>query len=191
MVGLMPTRPYIRYEVLKEARGKCQLCGIASEVRPIDVDHIIPRSKADKNGKVRLNGQLIHVHDRQNLQALCFSCNRAKRDGDQTDFRRREKLVRDRIPEIIKGLGRSPKVAELKGQELRAALYEKLIEEHAEFLHAKSISEKLEELADLIEVALAIGAQFGADKRHMLSLVKEKRTERRGFSRGYLYMGDL
>jgi predicted house-cleaning noncanonical NTP pyrophosphatase (MazG superfamily) len=181
----------VRYEVLKEARGKCQLCGISAEVRPIDIDHIVPRSKADKNGKVQLNGQLIQVHDRQNLQALCFACNRAKRDEDQTDFRRREKLVRDRVPEIIRGSGRLPRIVELKGQELRAALYEKLIEEHAEFLHAKKISDKLEELADLIEVALAIGAQYGANERHILALVKEKRAERGGFSKGYLYKGDL
>lgn len=59
----------IRYAVLKEARGKCQLCGIPAEVRPIDIDHIVPRAKADKNGKVRLNGRLVPLDDPQNLQA--------------------------------------------------------------------------------------------------------------------------
>lgn len=35
----------VRYEVLKEAGGKCQLCGISSAIKPIDIDHIVPRSK--------------------------------------------------------------------------------------------------------------------------------------------------
>jgi 5-methylcytosine-specific restriction endonuclease McrA len=79
----------IRYTVLKEAHGKCQLCGIPAEIRPIDIDHIVPRSKADKNGKIRLNGRMLDIDDKENLQALCFTCNRAKRASDETDFRRR------------------------------------------------------------------------------------------------------
>src|SRR5690606_29934398 len=98
----------VRYEVLKAAGGKCALCGISAELRPIDIDHIIPRALANKNGKVRKDGRLIDVNSRENLQALCFSCNRAKRDTDQTDFRRTAKLVRDRIPELIRADGRSP-----------------------------------------------------------------------------------
>jgi predicted house-cleaning noncanonical NTP pyrophosphatase (MazG superfamily) len=180
----------VRYEVLKQAGGKCQLCGISAEVRPIDIDHIVPRSRADKNGKVRLHCRLIDVNDRQNLQALCFACNRAKRDSDQTDFRRREKLVRDRIPEIIAETGRTPEIKELRGEVLRAALYDKLSEEHAELLQAKEVATRREELADLIEVALALGAQYGLDEAEMLALVRDKRARRGGFEKGYFYKGD-
>jgi len=184
----------VRYEVLKEDGGKCQLCGIAAEVRPIDIDHIVPRSKADKHGKVRLNDQLIEVNDRENLQALCFACNRAKRTSDDTDFRRRGKLVRDRIPQIIEASGRVPIISELKEQALRAALYDKLSEEHAEFLRATyratKAADKLNELADIIEVALAFGAQYDANEEEMLAIVREKRKTRGGFSKGYYYCGD-
>lgn len=180
----------VRYEVLKEAGGKCQLCGIAAEVRPIDIDHIVPRSKADKHGKVRLNGQLIEVNDRENLQALCFACNRAKRASDDTDFRRRGKLVRDRIPQIIEDSGRVPIISELKKQALLAALYDKLSEEHAEFLRATKAADKLNELADIIEVALTLAAQYDANEEEMLALVREKRKSRGGFSKGYYYKGD-
>ena len=64
----------LRYEVLKKAKGKCELCGVDRKIKSLDVDHIIPRSKGGAN-------------DISNLQALCFTCNRAKGNRDDTDFR--------------------------------------------------------------------------------------------------------
>lgn len=180
----------IRYTVLKDAHGKCQLCGIPAEVRPIDIDHIVPRSKADKNGKIRLNGRLLDIDDRENLQALCFTCNRAKRATDETDFRRKNKLVRDRIPEIIEASGRKPAIKVLHDQALRSALYDKLSEEHAEILNATDASAKCEELADLIEVAFALARQYGANEDELMALVQKKRSERGGFSKGFYYLGE-
>lgn len=50
------------------------MCGIHKGVSPIDVDHIVPQSKAKKE-KVQLDdGRWIGVHDLENLQALCSSC---------------------------------------------------------------------------------------------------------------------
>ena len=180
----------VRYEVLKEARGKCQLCGISSEISPIDIDHIVPRSKADKNGKVRLNGRLLDVNDRENLQALCFACNRAKRASDETDFRRRDKLVRDRIPEIIEAEGRKPLVRQLTGQKLRAALYDKLTEEHAELLAAKDNRDRLQELGDMAEVIFALAEQYGCDEAGLGEIIRAKRKSHGSFSKGYYYCGD-
>ncbi len=180
----------VRYEILKAAGGKCELCGISSELRPIDIDHIVPRSKADKNSKVRLHGKMIDINDPENLQALCFSCNRAKRDKDETDFRRRDKLVRDRIPEMIRAEGREPKVKVLTGRARTSALYDKLIEEHAELLAAKDASEKCAELADMIEVILTLGKHYGADEGELMQLVQHKRSARGGFDQGYYYQGE-
>ena len=180
----------VRYEVLKEAGGKCQLCGISSEIRPIDIDHIVPRSKANKNGKVKYNGKLIGVNDRDNLQALCFSCNRAKRDTDQTDFRRTQKLVRDRIPELIEAEGRKPVIKELTGRALTTRLYDKLVEEHSELLGAKDATSKCEELVDMIEVIMALAKQYGIDEAELLDSVKKKRADRGSFSKGFFYQGD-
>src|SRR5918997_6651043 len=34
-----------RYEVLKLARFRCELCGVPADVRALEVDHILPRNK--------------------------------------------------------------------------------------------------------------------------------------------------
>lgn len=180
----------LRYQVLKSALGKCALCGIPSQLRPIDVDHIIPRSKANKNGKVQKSGKWIDVDSEENLQALCISCNRAKRDSDQTDFRRKEKLVRDRVPELIRADGREPIIKTLHGNALLSALQEKLVEEHAEFIAAENTASRLEELADMIELIDALAIQLGATSEDLTRLVRQKRDQRGGFKMGLLYRGD-
>lgn len=63
-----------RYEVLKRAKFRCELCGISAEEKALEVDHIIPRN----------HGGSDELH---NFQALCYSCNATKRDRDDTDFR--------------------------------------------------------------------------------------------------------
>jgi predicted house-cleaning noncanonical NTP pyrophosphatase (MazG superfamily) len=177
----------IRYEVLKAARGKCQLCGIPSSLRPTDIDHVIPRSNADKRNKVRFNGRWIDVNDRENLQALCMSCNRAKRAADQTDFRPAAKLVRDRIPEIISSEGREPCFRRVSGAQMTHALFEKLIEEHAELIADKDhASRKLEELADMIEVIFAIARQDDVSEDELMEIVRRKRADKGAFREGYL-----
>jgi 5-methylcytosine-specific restriction endonuclease McrA len=64
----------LRYEILKSAKLRCELCGVPADERALEVDHIIPRNKGGKD-------------EISNLQALCYSCNAMKRDRDDTDFR--------------------------------------------------------------------------------------------------------
>jgi ATP adenylyltransferase len=64
----------IRYEVLKRARFRCELCGISADEKALEVDHIIPRNHGGSD-------------EISNFQALCYSCNAMKRDRDDTDFR--------------------------------------------------------------------------------------------------------
>jgi diadenosine tetraphosphate (Ap4A) HIT family hydrolase/5-methylcytosine-specific restriction endonuclease McrA len=65
----------LRYEVLKRAKFRCELCGVSADVRALEVDHITPRSKGGTD-------------EIENLQALCYICNSMKRDRDNTDFRK-------------------------------------------------------------------------------------------------------
>ena len=73
----------IRYQVLNRANNVCELCGIPSDVRALEVDHIVP-----KNWK--------GPDELSNYQALCYKCNTNKRDTDDTDFRNRVELFGNR-----------------------------------------------------------------------------------------------
>ena len=64
----------VKFEVLKRASTRCELCGISNNERALEVDHIVPRHHGGSD-------------DLANLQALCYSCNAMKRDKDATDFR--------------------------------------------------------------------------------------------------------
>jgi diadenosine tetraphosphate (Ap4A) HIT family hydrolase/5-methylcytosine-specific restriction endonuclease McrA len=73
----------LRYQVLKDARFRCALCGAPAEEKALEVDHIRPR----KHGG---------TDELSNLQALCYSCNAMKRDRDATDFRINRTLYDER-----------------------------------------------------------------------------------------------
>ena len=64
----------LRYEVLKRAGHRCELCGIPAAERAIEIDHIVPRKHGGED-------------DLTNLQALCFKCNANKGARDDQDFR--------------------------------------------------------------------------------------------------------
>lgn len=71
------------------------------------------------------------------------------------------KLVRDRIPEIIKAEGRRPVVEVLADQDVRRALLAKLVEGAAEVTQADGDA-LLEELADVYEVVRSLAEDAGA-----------------------------
>ncbi|MCE8527890.1 nucleoside triphosphate pyrophosphohydrolase [Ruegeria pomeroyi] len=100
------------------------------------------------------------------------------------------KLVRDRIPELIAAEGRKPIIKTLEGDALVAALYHKLAEEHDELRAASGIDAKCEELADILEVLVAIAAQYGCDEAHLHEIAARKREARGGFEKGFFYQGD-
>ncbi len=88
-----------------------------------------------------------------------------------------DKLVRDRIPEIIRQKGDVPITHIADDKEYRERLKEKLKEEVDEFLKKNS----KEELADILEVVYAIRDFMGVDKEELESLRKKKAEERGGF----------
>ena len=67
------------------------------------------------------------------------------------------KLVRDNIPQIIEQSGKSCKTRVLNDDEYLTQLNAKLNEEFAEYVQ----SGEVEELADIVEVALALAAAKG------------------------------
>jgi predicted house-cleaning noncanonical NTP pyrophosphatase (MazG superfamily) len=93
-----------------------------------------------------------------------------------------EKLVRDKIPEIIRAKGESC-VARVAGN--NRAFYEfllqKLEEEKGEFFAADS-AHVLEECADMHEVICGLAELFGHTREELLRTADKKREERGGFS---------
>ncbi len=85
------------------------------------------------------------------------------------------KLVRDKIPEIIKNKGAVPITHTADDEEYWQKLKEKLQEEVDEFL--KECNE--EELADILEVIYAI-CDFKNFDKEKLELLRKKKAEERG-----------
>ncbi len=86
--GHRPISGSVRYQVLSRAKFRCELCGIPADEKNIEVDHIRPKS---------LGGQ----DDLSNYQALCYSCNSAKRNTDNTDFRDLKSLYEQRAENCL------------------------------------------------------------------------------------------
>lgn len=87
------------------------------------------------------------------------------------------KLVRDRIPEIIKRNGQISRTRIASEDEQLNLLEKKLQEEVVEFLEGINP----EELADIIEVVYALGKSLGVTYEELESIRKKKREERGGF----------
>lgn len=96
--------------------------------------------------------------------------------------KRYDKLVRDKIPEIIRGNGGLPKGRfAVNDKEYWERLKDKLQEEVGEFIKAKSREEQEEELADILEVLDAMFGLLGLTKRYMVNLQKKKAREKGRF----------
>ena len=89
------------------------------------------------------------------------------------------KLVRDRIPEIIRRNGSECDVRRLDSNEFEQEAREKLKEELAEYLDACNSEQALEELADLLELIYCLSEHHGYTKEELESL-REDKAERRG-----------
>jgi predicted house-cleaning noncanonical NTP pyrophosphatase (MazG superfamily) len=92
------------------------------------------------------------------------------------------KLVRDKIPDIIRNSGREPAVRAISGCQLEEALKEKLLEEALELKDPGNIKE---EIIDVLEVVDALIAYYGYDRKELEELKNKKKEERGGFEKGY------
>ena len=91
------------------------------------------------------------------------------------------KLVRDRIPEIIRAAGNDCKAEVLSDEEYRIALREKLVEEAKEAASAEDGETMMTELADLYEVVTALMAAYKISPEDVRSKQMWRREERGAF----------
>jgi predicted house-cleaning noncanonical NTP pyrophosphatase (MazG superfamily) len=89
------------------------------------------------------------------------------------------KLVRDKIPEIIKTAGKNAAVRIADESEYAHLLRQKLVEEVDEFLE----SNNPEELADILEVVISLGSLYDLSSAQLMKMAEEKRENRGGFEK--------
>ena len=87
------------------------------------------------------------------------------------------KLIRDKIPEKIMQSGKAVTFRKLNDDEYKKELENKLLEESIEFQESKSIFE----IADIIEVLIALIRAYGFNIFEVLKALIKKRLERGGF----------
>lgn len=94
--------------------------------------------------------------------------------------RTHNKLVRDKIPDIIISKEETPVTRILNDDEYKKALEDKLYEEYEEVISSGG-SERCEELADMIEVIRSLAKLENRTLEDIISLAEEKRVKRGGF----------
>ena len=90
------------------------------------------------------------------------------------------KLVRDNIPSIIKKNGGEPYTRILSDEEYKNELEKKLYEEYNEVLNASS-SDRIEELADMLEIISSLAKLENASLEDVIRVMDKKREKRGGF----------
>lgn len=96
-----------------------------------------------------------------------------------------DKLVRDKIPEIIKGDNKECDYIIASKDQHYELLEKKLQEEVEEFLEDKN----LEELADVMEVLFGLANSLGYSEEELVNMRLKKRDERGGFKKGIVLKG--
>ncbi len=91
------------------------------------------------------------------------------------------KLVRDNIPNIICENGENPITRILNDEEYKHSLEEKLLEECHEVINSRG-KERLEELADVLEVIKSLAEAEESSLEHVIELANKKRKSRGGFN---------
>lgn len=91
-----------------------------------------------------------------------------------------QKLVRDKIPEIILNNGEKPITRILSDDEYKQELERKLSEEYNEVLNATG-ENRIEELADMLEVMIALAKLENKNLEDIIETANNKKAKRGGF----------
>jgi predicted house-cleaning noncanonical NTP pyrophosphatase (MazG superfamily) len=89
------------------------------------------------------------------------------------------KLVRDRIPEIIESTGKNFSTRVLNNEEYITELKNKSFEELQEYVQTTNNEDSIEELADLLEIIHAL-AEYHGSSIEMVEEIRKVKAEKRG-----------
>lgn len=141
--------------------------------------------------KIMLNENPIllkHFNSEKSKDFILFQINPLKielKQGDTVIMERRifNKLVRDKIPELLDKNGGETETEVLDSKKYIACLFNKLKEECEEVITADSKENLAEELADLLEVMQAISNAYNVDFDKIEKIRLNKKEKRGGFER--------
>ena len=162
-------------------------------VDPVDTVLIRNPTFAKKLGKlgaakkfvIELSGGILshayYILTKEGAQVECVDLF-----GVNEELAEYNKIVRDKIPEIISKRGENAEVVKLEGEALRTALRQKLVEESFEVLDAKYDPDVLSELADVGEVINALCNALKLSSSRLGAVRKKKRQKRGGFKKGLM-----
>ena len=91
------------------------------------------------------------------------------------------KLVRDNIPDIILSNGETPVTRILSSVEYKQELEKKLYEEYQEVLNTTTSNDRIEELADMLEIIISLAKLEERSLDDVIEVAKTKREKRGGF----------
>ena len=100
------------------------------------------------------------------------------------------KLVRDKIPEIIRKRGAQCEVRVLEGGEYEQCLKAKLEEEVSELISASSTEDRIAEIADIYEVLEGIMEFYQITPQSVIE-VKKKKGEVRGVFKERIFLASV
>lgn len=90
------------------------------------------------------------------------------------------KLVRDKIPNIIEEKGETPVIKVLNENDYKKELEKKLCEEYKEVIEASG-DERIEELADMLEVIRALASLENKNLNDIIDIADKKNKKRGAF----------
>ena len=93
------------------------------------------------------------------------------------------KLVRDNIPDIIVSNGETPITRILSSVEYKQELEKKLYEEYKEVLNTTNSKDRIEELADMLEIIISLAQLEEKSLDDVIEVAKTKRLKRGGFDK--------
>lgn len=141
----------------------------------------------EKDFVVELSGGILshayYILSREGCRVECVDLYGA--GEDIVEF---NKLVRDKIPEIIRERGERIETIRLTGDALVTALRQKLVEEAFEALDASSGDDLIGELADIQEVLLALASVLNITPSSLEQERLRKRKRRGGFEDGLMLL---
>ncbi len=100
-----------------------------------------------------------------------------------------DKLVRDKIPLIITKNGEKPIIKILNDKDFKHELEKKLYEEYQEVINSEG-TERLEELADMLEVIKYLAKIEKSDLNEILKIA-EKKNEKKGSFNNKIFLEEV